>query len=363
MRCLRKRTNALSPRRGGLFAWLFFAVPTAHADLPPPPSTSAILSSQGPLSSANLRESEGDQLLLGGILTSADDDAYLRAVNTGADPAKVAGPERLHKAELNLGGALAGVRTVLAVTGYHVNEPSVFQPLNSPASYLVYSRGPNKAAEACRKKGESLRSCPAYLDAKEVVLAQSKDNGATWSEPVALITAKNSGDESGPASSSALYVKGELWVYYSTARQSFMKENLFRARFKLDGTRLGEPEAVKIDGFTAGTSLENPQVVRLKCPGVENKFVLTMVANLRAQTALPLYWSEDGLKYKKVVDSLVNGGGAGYYSPTQLPGPASVEECHADKLKGVASQRNLMWAEKGAAGWQLRREKVEFRFP
>lgn len=336
---------------------LLLVLSPAFASAAPAP----ILDSHGPLSSSALHEADGQKLLLGGILTKADEDAYLRLVNTGADPAKVPGPERLHRAALNLGGALEGLRTVLSLPGYHVNEPTVFQPLNSPASYLVYVRGPNQAAEACRRKGESLRSCEAYLNGREVVLATSRDGGDTWEPAATLVTAKDSGDDTGPASASALYLRGELLVYYSTSKQSFMKENLFRLRVTLEGKRLAAPEPVRLDGFTAGTSLENPQVVRLKCPGGE-KSVFTMVANSRSMGSLPLYWSEDGLKFKKVAESLVSSQGS-LYSPTQLPGPASVEECNSASLKGVVSQRDLVWAEKGPSGWALRREKVQFRFP
>lgn len=346
-RFLRRRRNA--------FASLLLAAGTCHAAVP------AILDSHGPLSSSALHEADGQKLLLGGTLTKADEDAYLRLVNTGADPARIPGPERLFRAGLNLGGALEGVKTVLALPGYHAGEPTAFQPLNSPLSWLVYVRGPNKAAEACRKKGESLRSCEAYLNEREVVLAASADGGDTWEQKAVLVTAKDSGDGSGPASASALYFRGALVVYYSTSKQSFMKENLYRLRVTLEGKRLGDPEPVKLDGFTAGTSLENPQVVRLKCPDGE-KAVFTMAANGRSMAALPLYWSEDGLRFKKVVESLVSSQGA-LYSPTQLPGPASVEECNSASLKGVASQRDLVWAEKGPGGWSLRREKVQFRFP
>lgn len=320
-----------------------------------------VLDSHGPMASSPLHDHESMGLLLGGVLTRSDEDNYLRAVNSGADPATIPGPERLHRAELDLVGFLTGIKTVLALPGFHVNEPSVFQPLNSPLSYLVAVRGPNKAAEACRKKGESLRSCEAYLEGKELILATSKDSASTWEVKATVMSAKDSPDASAPLSASALYVKGELWIYFATAKQSFMKENLFRVRLSLEGKRLAPPEPVTIQGFTAGTSLENPQVVRLKCPS--DKTAFTLVANTRAQTALPIYWSEDGLAFRKAADSLVNSANS-LYSPTQLPGPASVEECNADTLSGVASRRDLSWAEKtGPAGWQLRRQRVELRFP
>lgn len=320
-----------------------------------------VLDSHGPMAASPLHDNESMGLLLGGVLTKSDEDNYLRSVNSGADPATIPGPERLHRAELNLSGLLSGIKTVLALPGFHLNEPSVFQPLNSPLSYLVAVRGPNKAAEACRKKGESLRSCPAYLAGKELILATSKDSAANWEVKAMIMSANESPDGNAPASASALYVKGELWVYFATSKQSFMKENLFRVRVSLEGKRIAAPEPVTIQGFTAGTSLENPQVVRLKCPS--EKTAYTLVANTRAQTALPMYWSEDGLAFRKAADSLVTSSNS-LYSPTQLPGPASVEECNANTLSGVVSRRDLTWAEKtGAAGWQLRRERVELRFP
>lgn len=353
----RRNPDAGAPRVRGLLASCLFLAGAGLTHAAPV----TILESHGPLSSTSLQDGAGQQLLLGGVLTRADEDTYLKHVNTGGDPAKVPGPERLHRAELNLGSALAGVKTVFSPPGYHVNEPSVFQPLNSPASYLVYVRGPNKTAEACRKKEEALRSCEAYLNARELALAESKDGGSSWEQKAVLVSAKDSGDESGPASGSALYYRGELWVYYATSKQSFMKENLFRLRVTLEGRRLAAPEAVTLEGFTPGNSLENPHVVRLKCPDSE-KSVFTMVTNTRAMAALPLYWSEDGLKFRKVADSIVSSSSS-VVTPTQLPGPASVEECHAASIKGVSSQRDLSWAEKGSSSWQLRRDKVLFKFP
>jgi hypothetical protein len=334
---------------------LFLLVFPAHAE------PLRVLDSHGPMASSPLHDNETMSLLLGGVLTRSDEDNYLRAMNSGADPAKIPGPERLHRADLNLSGLVSSIKTVLALPGFHLNEPSVFQPLNSPISFLVAVRGPNKAAEACRKKGESLRSCSTYLDEKELILATSADSGATWEVKAVVMSAKESPDASAPVSASALYVKGELWIYFATAKQSFMKENLFRVRVSLEGSRLAAPEPVTIRGFTAGTSLENPQVVRLKCPSEKTAF--TLVANTRAQTALPLYWSDDGLAFRKAADSLVNSANL-LYSPTQLPGPASVEECNADTLTGVTTRRDLSWAEKtGPTGWQLRRQRVELRFP
>ncbi len=326
------------------------------------PESRVLLESAGPLSSSVLHEADSQKLLLGGLFAKTDEDQYLRLLNTGASPESIPGPERLYRAEIGAGGVLSQVKTALAFPGFHLGEPSAVQPLNSSAIYLVYSRGTNAAAESCRKKGESLRSCQAFLDTKELALAESRDGGFNWEQKSVLVKRDNSGDESAPASSSAIYTKGELVVYYSTTKQTFMKENLFRLRATLEGKRLAEPEAIRIEGFSAGTSLENPQVVRLRCPQGD-KTAFTMVVNSRAGNRLPLFWSEDGRNFRKVMDTLVSSESM-LSSPTQMPGPASALECQSAQLSGVKSQRDMIWAEKGGAlGWLLKRQKVEFWFP
>jgi len=329
-----------------------------------------LLESPGPLSVSPLRDGDRSTILLGGLLARTHEDEYRRLVNTGADPATLEGPERLHLAFAPDGATLdaAQVKTVLALKGYHVSDPSAFQPPGSERIYLFYGRGENRAAEGCRKKGESLRNCEEYLRSREIALATSEDGGFSWTQGELVVSArdkaKDGGDGTGGAMPAAVFTGGEIWLYYGTGKQVFTQENIYRLRLSADGTkRLAPPEPVRLAGFEVGQAFEHAQVVRLRCEE-GNSSVQTLVANDRARSRIPMYLSTDGLRFKPASPSLVPAAGGAMIAPTQMPGPASKRECEADTVSGVETLRELTYSQELSPGrWQLKRARVKVRLP
>lgn len=341
------------------------ALAAAPDPLPPAEPPSTLLESYGPLSSSPRDDFDKTVILLGGVLRKADADEYLRLLNTGADPGTVAGPERIYAARAE-NGKLTDLKPAFQLSGYHVNDPSSFRPLGSKRLYMYFTRGANKVAEKCRKEELPLRLCADYLLAREIGLASSDDEGRTWRFERVVVDPKSSGDGTGAGQPSALYVGDEVWLYYTTGVQTFTKENVFRLRLSLDGAkRLAEPEPLKIKGFAPGLSLESVQLVRLKCGGGSG-FVSTMVANNRQQTALLFYLTTDGLHFRGSPEapSIVPYAEHSLASPTQMPGPASAEECAARDASGIPTYRELYYAEQRSGdSWLLRRAALRLNLP
>jgi hypothetical protein len=342
------------------------SAPALGADKPNLLSQEVLIESYGPLSSHPRSDTDKSTVYLGGILAKKDEEEYRKKIAAGAKPAEIEGPEKIYSVEVGESAPIPSGRVHLAfaLKGHHLNEPALVRLPESSQLALLFTQGENSAAESCRKKGETNRSCSAYLEGRSIGWALSNDDGQSWTYQGVLVKNTESGDKSGPASPAIVLSRDEIWVYYMTGRQNFGQENLFRQRFSAGfAKKIGTPEAVKLSDFTVGLSLENPHLVRLKCDPPA-KLVLTLVGNLRSQNALPAYISTDGLHFKLAAPTLIAEDGHLMTSPTQMPGPASVQECQAGELSGILTQRELLHAEQIAPErWALKRSVVRFLLP
>lgn len=320
------------------------------------------LESYGPLSSSARDSTENTAYFFGGVLKKSEEEAYLKQIAGGADPSTLTGPAQIYFAEGTEGSKLEP-KPALSQRGYHLDDPAAFRPPNSSTISLFFTRGENKIAGACRKKKAPVDTCAEYLLNREIGLATSEDNGKSFTFQRIVAGPKDSGDGTGPGQPTVIFTGSEIWLYYTTGRQNLMQENIFRLRLTIDGSkRLAPPEEVRIKNFTSGTALENIQVVRLKCDA-GGKFVVTMVANTRWRNAIPFYVSTDGLNFRRASESVVHYENKSIASPTQLPGPASLQECQAGDLAGVPSVRDLLWTEEVSPGnWRLKRQKLPVVF-
>lgn len=334
----------------------------------------AIYLGSSPLYARAFDDSRRDSLFIGGPHGKDIEDAYKKHLTGGGDPAKLPGAESVFEVDFRGNRILRTEDFKLAfnLAGYQVTEPASFrlprgQPLpgamQAPGAdtvFVYFTVVANKIVEACRKEGRELIYCPAYLAGREIGLVSGE--GGSWSMLGTSIKAGESGDGGGASKPSVLAVSGEIWLYY-TSSKSALENAIYRQKFKTDGiTKIGSPERVKFENFPRESTLEQVQLVRLRCDN-GSRFVTTMVASVKEKNAIPFFFSEDGMKFKLIADSVVEYKGSELAAPTQLPVPATAEDCLSFSTKHKTHRELLYSEKKGASSWELRHSSVSIQVP
>lgn len=267
------------------------------------------LGSYGLYSPVVIEEGGGKRLFVGGWASEGDPNAYLEAMTAGGDPDEHFGPDKIFTGPLGSTPeqTAASLKLAFAQKGYHVNDPTVIHPPSEPGVdrsgwlYMYFTMLDNKLAERCRKEGKRLVECTYVFEGHDVGLASSVDGGDSWTFRGIVVSAGGSGDGKGAWMPSAVVVDNEIWLYYSSGRQNFNQENIFRQKLKSNGhEKIGSADAVKLEGFRAGDLYANVEVAAIA--GNEG-YALT--GNDGPQARLALFRSQDGLNFRPVESNLL----------------------------------------------------------
>lgn len=271
------------------------------------PKFEAILASYGLYSPVILTNPANGKkkLFVGGFASENDPMAYLRALDNGADPTQIWGPDKIYQGDLtdNPDTNARNLKPALVMKGYHVNDPTFIHPPSTGGVnrngwiYMYFTMLDNRLAENCRKSKRPLVECPELFAGHDIGMASSVDGGVTWEFRGIVMKATASGDGAGAWMPTATLVGNEIHVYYNTGKAEYSTPNLFRQKYNANGhQKIGSPEQVKVSDFVAGQQLHNIEVMQYENNGT--KILLT--GNNGSWTALPLYESADGLNFQRI---------------------------------------------------------------
>ncbi|MCO5142548.1 MAG: glycoside hydrolase [Oligoflexia bacterium] len=280
----------------------------------PPSAETSLLNSYG-LYSPHVKTISGQKRLwVGGWVSSADPfEGYLQLLDNGVNPAEIYGPDKIYTGLLtdSADQNANNLKLSLALKGYHVNDPTIIAPPSDAGQdrstwlYMYFTMLSNQVAEKCRKSNQTTEHCPDLFEKHDIGFASSIDGGVSWTYRGIVVTAADSGDGKGAWTPSAIVVENEIWLYYSSGRQDFNQENLFRLKLHANGhQKLDAPQAVDISAFKAGKLYANAEVVQYENKG-RKRFL--MVANDGPQKNISLHESADGLNFKTKEEKLITG--------------------------------------------------------
>ncbi|MAV91664.1 MAG: hypothetical protein CL676_09585 [Bdellovibrionaceae bacterium] len=245
----------------------------------------------------------------GGWMSESDSNDYLQALENGANPSSIFGPDKIFITDVGAtpDATLRNVKRALAVRGFHINDPVIIKPPSdlsvdrSSWLYMYFTMLDNNLAENCRQRNATLLECPELFTGHDVGLASSVDGGVTWEYRGKVIVANQSGDANGAWMPSARVVGDQIYLYYSTGRQTFDDENIYLQILAPDGvTPVGDAQNVNINTFKTGDLYANIDVHEIK---EDNRNAFLMTANSGNQKKLHLFFSEDGIEFKELPES------------------------------------------------------------
>jgi hypothetical protein len=250
-----------------------------------------------------------EDLIFGGWVSSADPIGYLSALNAGANPQDIWGPDKIFKSTIkeSVNATTQTVKLAFALKGYHVNDPTVVAPQSTDGIdrsrwlYMYYTMLDNRLAENCRKSGRDLMNCPELFMGHDIGMASSVDGGNTWTHRAIVVQASKSGDGKGAWMPTVIKVGNELHLYYSSGSQEFSTPNLFRQRLNANGlSKIGGPQRVSISNFVRNQLYANTDV---QSAVISGKRYYLMVANSGDQKRIHAFLSADGLNFRELNES------------------------------------------------------------
>jgi len=209
----------------------------------------------------------------------------------GNPPAAVVGPDKVFRTTKS-GTWSNNPSLVFERVGDHVNDGDVVQV--GSKTYMFYTSLSNEAVAI----SVSLSNFQHSFTKHEVGVAESTNNGASWTDRGIVIARADSGDGQGAWAPSALVVGSEIWVYYHTGTTSFTSPIVFRQKFNKNSlAKIGSPERLAFSddsGLLANVDIEK----------VGSKYILT--GNLLGRSTLDtlsIYYSDDGMTFLKLPDA------------------------------------------------------------
>lgn len=308
-----------------------------------------------------------DKVFVGGWMSSADPIDYLSALDRGANPQNILGPDKIFLADKKdtPEATLASVRRVLALPGYHINDPTFIKPQSTDGVdrstwiYMYFTMLDNRLAENCRRSKKPLIQCSELFEGHDIGMASSTDEGETWTYRGKVVPATGAGDGRGAWMPSVLQVGNEIHLYYETGSQTFTTPNLYRLRLNANGlTPLGAHEAISISGFQAGQLYANVDV-KMAVIGGNTRFF--MVANSGNQKQIVGLYSANGLAFTPLTKPLYTSTDA-----TALVSPY-LNNFGENSLSGVGGSGGgsagvfihlSVMAARGPTTWELRQQTV-----
>jgi hypothetical protein len=186
---------------------------------------------------------------------------------SGSNSASAGGASDIYESTygLNGGSTWSTPTLVFSLPGYQVSDPSVVQDPQTPTSLLMYY---TKLPDA------DVGTTSEALD-NQIGLAQSSDNGRSWTDSGIIIGQNNGIDNRGGwAPSAVMGNQGQMWVYYSTNGPGAIA--VYRARLDLEGRQLlGSdkvvgPNDVPLSLFNVDVSWDGSQYVMYANPNLSS---------------------------------------------------------------------------------------------
>ena len=310
---LETASNLQNGWAGVLGAQTSNSVSSTEAPVQPLSSSDGFTSLNGfNIYSPSIVEQDGKKVLFsGGWASPADVSNYHEALEAGADPNTIPGPDKIFRSEQLPNGDWSDPLPVTGLpNGGHLNDPSVVVNPDNPDNLLMYYTRLDNADAISSAENPDPNDPNFIFEAHDVGFAVSNDGGKTWEDQGLAITRGDNGDpESGGAwTPSAVNVKNEktgeneVWLYYTSGVAGPDAENnIFLQKFDASGkNKIGEPQTAEFSDHSAlaqqnpltpGQYLySNPEITK-----TEDGFEL--VANTTDQDAIVHYTSKDGITW------------------------------------------------------------------
>lgn len=264
------------------------------------------LGTYGTYSPETLRTSNSTKIFHGGWASSYDTSEYFRLLNRGASPTRIFGPDKIYVSKLlgEVNANTISTKLALAVRGYHVNDPTVIKPPSTPDIdrskwlYMYFTMLDNRIPELCRSEQRELLDCPEVFTGHDIGFASSTDQGESWTFHGIVVKAANSADGEGAWMPSAQVIDNQIYLYYSTGRQTFDSPNIYLQKIHANGhSIISSPDEISIEGFQVNQLYANISVKYLERDD-QSRFL--MVANSGDQTAIHSFNSTDGINFRRL---------------------------------------------------------------